>query len=169
MSLTAWLLVIISQLALVAGQIYLKRAMTRREQADSRGWITLLVIGITTMTVWFLLWLGAMARVQGDVHYGMIEMALGAEKAIVQDPGIAEGVNTYDGRLTYQAVADHQQRELPVDEQQDGLDAPDGHDLVGKLPVPLGIPALHELLVAVVSLGDRRRHVEEEGQDVQQV
>ena len=63
MSLLAWFLVIISQLALVAGQIYLKRAMTRREQADSRGWITLLVIGITTMTVWFLLWLGAMARV----------------------------------------------------------------------------------------------------------
>jgi undecaprenyl phosphate-alpha-L-ara4N flippase subunit ArnE len=63
MSALTWTLVLISQLALVAGQIYLKRAMTRREQADSRGWITLLVIGITTMTVWFLLWLGAMARV----------------------------------------------------------------------------------------------------------
>ena len=63
MSALTWTLVLISQLALVAGQIYLKRAMTHREQADSRGWITLLVIGITTMTVWFLLWLGAMARV----------------------------------------------------------------------------------------------------------
>ena len=66
MSLTAWLLVIISQLALVAGQIYLKRAMSRREQAGekSRGWIGLLVVGISTMTVWFLLWLGVMHQVE---------------------------------------------------------------------------------------------------------
>jgi transporter family protein len=65
MSLPAWILVVISQLALVAGQIFLKRAMARRELADgrSRGWVTQLVIGITTMTVWFLLWLGVMARV----------------------------------------------------------------------------------------------------------
>jgi undecaprenyl phosphate-alpha-L-ara4N flippase subunit ArnE len=66
MSLTAWLLVIISQLALVAGQIYLKRAMSRRERPDdaSRGWISLLGIGIATMTVWFLLWLGVMHQVE---------------------------------------------------------------------------------------------------------
>jgi uncharacterized membrane protein len=66
MSLTAWVLVIISQLALVAGQIYLKRAMSRREKpgAHSRGWIGLLVIGISTMTVWFLLWLGVMHQVE---------------------------------------------------------------------------------------------------------
>ncbi len=63
MSALTWTLIVISQFALVAGQIYLKRAMTRREQADSSGWISLLVIGITTMTIWFLLWLGAMARV----------------------------------------------------------------------------------------------------------
>jgi len=63
MSALTWTLVLISQLALVAGQIYLKHAMTRREQADPRGWIGQLVIGIVTMTVWFLLWLGAMARV----------------------------------------------------------------------------------------------------------
>jgi drug/metabolite transporter (DMT)-like permease len=63
MSALTWTLVLISQLALVAGQIYLKRAMTRREQADSRGWIGQLAIGVATMTVWFLLWLGAMARV----------------------------------------------------------------------------------------------------------
>lgn len=65
MSLTAWILVLISQLALVAGQIFLKRAMARRELGDerARGWIGQLVIGIVTMTVWFLLWLGVMARV----------------------------------------------------------------------------------------------------------
>ena len=62
MSLLAWVLVIISQLALVAGQIYLTRAMSRREQPGekSRGWGGLLFIGIATMTVWFLLWLGLM-------------------------------------------------------------------------------------------------------------
>jgi alanine dehydrogenase len=42
---------------------------------------------------------------------------LGAQAAIAEDPGIAEGVNTYDGRLTYGAVADAQQREwLPIAE-----------------------------------------------------
>ena len=41
MSLVAWLLVFISQLALVAGQIFLKHGMSRREQGaeKSRGWI----------------------------------------------------------------------------------------------------------------------------------
>jgi uncharacterized membrane protein len=65
MSLTAWIVVLISQLALVAGQIFLKRAMGRRELGDARarGWVGQLVIGIATMTVWFLLWLGLMARV----------------------------------------------------------------------------------------------------------
>jgi uncharacterized membrane protein len=64
MSLTAWILVIISQIALVAGQIYLKRAMAHREREDNTGWITTLVIGIATMTVWFLLWLGVMPHVE---------------------------------------------------------------------------------------------------------
>jgi undecaprenyl phosphate-alpha-L-ara4N flippase subunit ArnE len=64
MSPLAWLLVIVSQLALVAGQIFLKRAMSRREHGGekARGWIGILVIGIASMTVWFLLWLGLMPR-----------------------------------------------------------------------------------------------------------
>ena len=66
MSLTVWTLLIISQLALVAGQIFLKRAMSRRERGGekAKGWITTLVIGIATMTVWFLLWLGVMSKVE---------------------------------------------------------------------------------------------------------
>ena len=66
MSLTVWLLVIVSQLALVAGQIFLKRAMSRREHGGekARGWIGVLVLGISTMTVWFLLWLGVMHQVE---------------------------------------------------------------------------------------------------------
>jgi drug/metabolite transporter (DMT)-like permease len=65
MNLFVWIAVLISQLALVAGQIFLKRAMARREFGDARaqGWVWQLVIGIVAMTVWFLLWLGAMARV----------------------------------------------------------------------------------------------------------
>jgi len=65
MSVTAWIVVLISQLALVAGQIFLKRAMSRREFGDerARGWVGQLVLGIVSMTVWFLLWLGLMARV----------------------------------------------------------------------------------------------------------
>ena len=37
--------------------------------------------------------------------------AIGAKAAIAEDKGIAEGVNTYAGTLTYQAVAKAQQRE----------------------------------------------------------
>ncbi len=64
MTLTAWMVIIISQLALVAGQIYLKRAMLRRERGGelARGWINVLLAGITLMTIWFLLWLGLMPR-----------------------------------------------------------------------------------------------------------
>jgi uncharacterized membrane protein len=66
MSPIAWGTVIISQLALVAGQIFLKRAMSRRELGaeQARGWIGLLAVGIATMTVWFLLWLGVMHQVE---------------------------------------------------------------------------------------------------------
>ncbi len=64
MSLMAWGVVVMSQLALVAGQIFLKRAMSRRERGGvaANGWISTLVIGITLMTIWFLLWLGLMPR-----------------------------------------------------------------------------------------------------------
>ena len=66
MSLLAWLLVLVSQLALVAGQIFLKHAMSQREHGGekARGWIGTLVIGIATMTIWFLLWLGVMHQVE---------------------------------------------------------------------------------------------------------
>jgi undecaprenyl phosphate-alpha-L-ara4N flippase subunit ArnE len=65
MTLLVWLSIIVSQLALVAGQLYLKRAMSRRELGGerSRGWVGILGLGIATMTVWFLLWLGAMSQV----------------------------------------------------------------------------------------------------------
>jgi alanine dehydrogenase len=36
----------------------------------------------------------------------------GAEAAIKEDSGIAEGVNTYQGKLTYKAVAENQSREF---------------------------------------------------------
>ena len=66
MSLLVWILVIISQLALVVGQIFLKRAMSRRERGGeaARGWIGVLATGIAAMTVWFLLWLGCMHQVE---------------------------------------------------------------------------------------------------------
>jgi undecaprenyl phosphate-alpha-L-ara4N flippase subunit ArnE len=65
-SVLAWTLVIISQLALVVGQIILKHAMSQREKDDgaSSKWIVTLTIGIASMTVWFLLWLGVMHEVE---------------------------------------------------------------------------------------------------------
>ena len=42
---------------------------------------------------------------------------LGAKAALQADPGLAEGVNTFDGHLTYKAVADNQKRPYkPVSE-----------------------------------------------------
>ena len=40
--------------------------MSRRERGGdaARGWIGQLVLGISTMTVWFLLWLGVMPHVE---------------------------------------------------------------------------------------------------------
>jgi undecaprenyl phosphate-alpha-L-ara4N flippase subunit ArnE len=66
MSLFAWGLLFVSQLALVAGQILLKHAMSLREKGagKSAGWIGQLVLGIATMTIWFLLWLGVMHQVE---------------------------------------------------------------------------------------------------------
>jgi undecaprenyl phosphate-alpha-L-ara4N flippase subunit ArnE len=63
MSLFAWGLLLISQLALVAGQIFLKHAMSRREVGAS-DWVGQLILGITSMTVWFLLWLGVMHQIE---------------------------------------------------------------------------------------------------------
>jgi undecaprenyl phosphate-alpha-L-ara4N flippase subunit ArnE len=63
MSLFAWGLLLISQLALVAGQIFLKHAMSRREMG-ARDWVGQLILGITSMTVWFLLWLGVMHQIE---------------------------------------------------------------------------------------------------------
>src|SRR5246500_5500395 len=37
---------------------------------------------------------------------------LGVEAALKSDPGFAEGLNTYKGKLTYKAVADNQNREF---------------------------------------------------------
>ena len=62
MSLLAWLSVIVSQVALVAAQIFLKHGMSRREH-HAPGWAGQLALGIATMTVWFLLWLGLMHQV----------------------------------------------------------------------------------------------------------
>jgi len=62
MTLSIWILVICSQAALVAGQIFLKHAMERRERSAPGGWLAALALGIATMTVWFLLWLGVMHR-----------------------------------------------------------------------------------------------------------
>jgi uncharacterized membrane protein len=59
MSPLTWGFVVVSQLALVAAQIFLKHGMMQREK-NARGWSGPLALGIATMTVWFLLWLGLM-------------------------------------------------------------------------------------------------------------
>jgi alanine dehydrogenase len=52
-----------------------------------------------------------LALTNATFPYVMKLARLGAQAAIVEDAGIAEGVNTYHGHLTYRAVANAQERE----------------------------------------------------------
>jgi alanine dehydrogenase len=52
-----------------------------------------------------------LALTNATFPYVMKIARLGARAAILEDKGIAEGVNTYDGMLTYGAVASAQGRE----------------------------------------------------------
>jgi alanine dehydrogenase len=52
-----------------------------------------------------------LALTNATFPYVMRLAKLGARAAIQEDNGIAEGVNTYAGVLTYEAVAAAQQRE----------------------------------------------------------
>jgi len=57
-----------------------------------------------------------LALTNATFPYVMKLANLSAQHAIAQNPGIAEGVNTYAGHLTYKAVADNQSRDYtPVD------------------------------------------------------
>jgi alanine dehydrogenase len=53
-----------------------------------------------------------LALTNATFPYVMMLARLGAEAAIKQNPGLAEGLNTYKGHLTYKAVADNQSREF---------------------------------------------------------
>jgi alanine dehydrogenase len=53
-----------------------------------------------------------LALTNATFPYVMKLANMGAKQAIASDPGIAEGVNTYDGHLTYKAVAQGQGREF---------------------------------------------------------
>jgi len=53
-----------------------------------------------------------LALTNATFPYVMKLANLGAQAAIQADPGFAEGVNTFNGHLTYKAVADNQQREF---------------------------------------------------------
>lgn len=57
-----------------------------------------------------------LALTNATFPYVMHLANVGAKAAIKVNPGIAEGVNTYDGHLTYKAVAEGQGREFtPID------------------------------------------------------
>jgi len=52
-----------------------------------------------------------LALTNATFPYVMKLARLGAQQAIAQDSGIAEGVNTFNGLLTYKAVAEAQGRD----------------------------------------------------------
>ena len=53
-----------------------------------------------------------LALTNATFPYVMKLANMGAAAAIKSDPGIAEGVNTFNGHLTYKAVADNQSRDF---------------------------------------------------------
>ncbi len=64
------------------------------------------------------------ALTNATLPYALALANKGFEKAIQDDKGLAEGVNTYAGKLTYQAVADSQNLEYtPLDSLIDGIAA----------------------------------------------
>ncbi len=64
------------------------------------------------------------ALTNATLPYALALANKGFEKAIQDDKGLAEGVNTYAGKLTYQAVADSQNIEYtPLDSLIEGIAA----------------------------------------------
>ena len=64
------------------------------------------------------------ALTNATLPYALALANKGFEKAIREDKGLAEGVNTYAGKLTYDAVAESQNLEYtPLDSLVDGLAA----------------------------------------------
>ncbi len=64
------------------------------------------------------------ALTNATLPYALALANKGFEKAIQDDKGLAEGVNTYAGKLTYKAVADSQNLEYtPLESLVDGLAA----------------------------------------------
>ena len=64
------------------------------------------------------------ALTNATLPYALALANKGFEKAIKDDKGLAEGVNTYAGKLTYEAVATSQNLEYtPLDSLVDGLSA----------------------------------------------
>ena len=62
------------------------------------------------------------ALTNATLPYALALANKGFEKAIQDDKGLAEGVNTYAGKLTYEAVAESQDLEYtPLDSLVDGL------------------------------------------------
>jgi alanine dehydrogenase len=53
-----------------------------------------------------------LALTNATFPYVMRIANLGAKEALRQDPGFAEGLNTWGGKITYKGVADSQQREF---------------------------------------------------------
>ena len=90
MSSWFFVLVVLSQVSMVGGQIFLKHALNRTEKGvKTTGWkqAAPFAYGIGLMTLWFLLWLGLLSQVDLSYLYpfdalGPLFMAFGASLAL---------------------------------------------------------------------------------------
>lgn len=91
--MTGWflLLILVSQVFMVGGQIFLKHAMNGGAEGESVitrwKWAALFVCGIGLLTLWFFLWLGLLSQVELSYLYpfdalGPLFMAFGASVAL---------------------------------------------------------------------------------------
>jgi uncharacterized membrane protein len=69
MTIRFFILILLAQIALIAGQIFLKHGMnlTRRENRSSGKIAFNISAGIATLTLWFFLWMGLMQKL--DLSY----------------------------------------------------------------------------------------------------
>jgi len=75
-------LIFLSQASLVAGQIFLKKSMTRPDGEEKRKGLLFRAAGIAVMTLGFFLWLGLMSKFDlsylfpfEGIHYILIVIA----------------------------------------------------------------------------------------------
>lgn len=99
MTLQSFILVLLSQICAVAGQIFMKKSVNHPGGDKGKGGTTLFVSGIVAMTVGFFLWLGLMSKFELSylfpfqaLHYLLVVIAAAIFLKEKASPSLLVGV-----------------------------------------------------------------------------